>query len=121
MPKRTRSLGAADADPAWQSSAASGIARAATAAPAPIWRNCRREGLFPWSPVPAGDPGPSTRSTSLLLEGLERDILEEDDVVLAVVLEADPTLGRPGAALGLEVELAVGDGLALGVVGHLHA
>src|SRR2546430_16833567 len=51
-----------------------------------------------------------------LLQRLDADFLEKDDVVVAVILQANPAFVRTAAALRLEIEFAFGNGLALGVV-----
>src|SRR6266849_2441364 len=53
---------------------------------------------------------------SKLFQRLNADFLEKDDVVIAVILEADVALERARAMLRLEIEFALGDGLAFGVV-----
>jgi hypothetical protein len=56
-----------------------------------------------------------------LLQGLDADFFEKDDVVVAVILQADPTFVGAAAALRFEIKFAFGDRLALGVVGDLLA
>src|SRR5947208_2594353 len=52
-----------------------------------------------------------------LMQRLDADFLEKDDVVVAVILEADVTLVGPSAALRFEIEFAFGNGLPFRVVG----
>src|SRR5205807_10463870 len=52
-----------------------------------------------------------------LFQRLDADVLEKDDVVVAVVLEADVPLVGASAAMRFEIEFALGNGLAFGVVG----
>src|SRR5260370_25505139 len=54
---------------------------------------------------------------SKLFQRLNADFLEKDDVVVAVILQADVALDRARAMLRLEIEFALRDGLAFGVVG----
>src|SRR5713101_6801376 len=54
---------------------------------------------------------------SKLFQRLNADFLEKDDVVVAVILQADVALERARAMLRLEIEFALRDGLAFGVVG----
>src|SRR5256885_11099257 len=56
-----------------------------------------------------------------LLQRLNGDFFEHDDVVVAVILEAEPAFVGTGAVLGLEIEFAFGNRLALGVIGDLYA
>src|SRR6266481_1429252 len=51
------------------------------------------------------------------MQRLDADFLEKDDVVVAVILEADVALIGANAGLRFEIEFALGDGLAFGVVG----
>src|SRR5204863_8195789 len=51
-----------------------------------------------------------------LMQRLDADFLEKDDVVVAVILEADEALVGASAALRFEIEFALGNGLAFGVV-----
>src|ERR1700687_5798294 len=56
-------------------------------------------------------------SSNALVQRLDTDFLEEDDVIVAVILEADVALVGPRAMLRLKIELALGHRLAFGVVG----
>src|ERR1043165_9995144 len=56
-----------------------------------------------------------------LLQHLQCDLFEEDDVVLAVVLQADVAFIRTGAAHGLEIEFDLRRLFTFGVVGHFYA
>src|SRR5437764_5215293 len=53
-----------------------------------------------------------------LLQRLDADFFEKDDVVVAVILQANPAFIRTAAALRLEIEFAFWNGLALGVVSN---
>src|SRR5256885_10185714 len=55
------------------------------------------------------------------LQRLKSDFFEHDDVVVAVILEAEPAFVGTRAVLGLEIEFAFGHGLALGVIGDFDA
>src|SRR5947207_15882393 len=55
-----------------------------------------------------------------LMQRLDADFLEKDDVVVAVILEADVALVGASAPLRFEIEFALGNGLALGVVGDVY-
>src|SRR3979490_1120543 len=57
-------------------------------------------------------------SIETLLQRLGADFLEKDDVVIAVILEADVALERTRAMLRFEIKFALGDRLAFGVVGN---
>src|SRR5690242_8263475 len=59
--------------------------------------------------------------TANLLQRLNGDLFEEDDVVVAVILEAEPAFVGARAALRLEIKFAFGYGLAFGVVGDFYA
>src|SRR5713101_3342708 len=54
------------------------------------------------------------------MKRLQRYFLEENDVVVAVILQAHVAFVGAAAALGFKVELFLGHGLALGIVGDLH-
>src|SRR5437879_6070141 len=58
---------------------------------------------------------------ALLLEHLYGNFLEENDVFVAVVLQADVAIVRTRPALRLEVELFGRDWVTLGVIRDLHA
>src|SRR5271166_5734584 len=104
------------------------VASASPAAPAAVWRKLRRVKSFfmadnrscnasnkqtPRGPklarddkqVRRTDAGPKPGTTLLLCQRLDGDFLEENDVVVAVVLQADPANHGPTAAPWLEVEL----------------
>src|SRR5713226_4772911 len=54
------------------------------------------------------------------MKRLQRYFLEKNDVVVAVILQAHVAFVGTAAALGLEVKLFFGNGLALGVVGDFY-
>src|SRR5437899_1002636 len=51
------------------------------------------------------------------MQRLDADFLEKDDVIVAMILEADVAFVGTSAALRFEIEFAFGNGLAFGVVG----
>ena len=53
------------------------------------------------------------------MEGLDGDFFEKDDVVVAVVLQANVAFVGAQAVLRLEIEFARGNRLAFGVIGDL--
>ena len=59
-------------------------------------------------------------ATFHLFQRLDADFLEKDDVVVAVILEADVALVGASAPLRFEIEFALGNRLALGVVGGFY-
>src|SRR5882762_1561964 len=56
---------------------------------------------------------------SKLLQRLDTDLFEKHNIVVAVILQADVALVGANAMLRLEIEFALGDGLAFGVVGDV--
>src|SRR5712692_1858717 len=54
------------------------------------------------------------------MKRLQRYFLEENDVVVAVILQAHVAFVGAAATLGLEVKLFLGNWLAFGVVGDFH-
>src|SRR5215472_4882862 len=62
-----------------------------------------------------------TRPWGLLRQWLHGDFLEEDDIVVAVILQAKPANERSATTPGLEVELFRRHRIAFSVVGDLHA
>src|SRR6266480_367437 len=54
---------------------------------------------------------------SKLLQRLDADLFEKHNIVVAVILQADVALLGASAMLRLEIEFALRDGLAFGVVG----
>src|SRR5215813_2435286 len=75
---------------------------------------------FPCSPRgPAMRP--SAGGSKHLLQRLNADFLEEDHVVVAVILQAEPPFVRAGAAQRLKIKLAFRYGITLLVVGHLRS
>src|SRR6266702_4538666 len=117
IPKRTRSLAGRGEASSGEGSSRTFPPAKAPAAPALAWRNRRREERKVMGALLARGPG---GARWLLLQGPDRDFLEEDDVVHAVVLEPEVPLAGTWAALGLEVELTRRHRLAFRVVGHLH-
>ena len=99
------------------------------------WRNLRRERSFfigaPLKPnskskkIPSGEVaaqlavGTILRPLSLL-QRLQRDFFEKDDVVVAVVLQADVAFVGAAAVLRLKIKFSRGNGLAFGVIGDFH-
>src|SRR2546425_6782907 len=82
-----------------------------------------RSTLFPYttlfrsqteSRTPNSEP---TTGNSKLFQRLDADFFEKDDVIVAVILQTDVALVGARAALWFELEFALGDGLAFGVVG----
>src|SRR6266849_5155347 len=70
--------------------------------------------------VYAGSTGAQYIAPLHLLQRLQRYFLEEDDVVVAVILQAHVAFVGTAAALRLEVKLFLGNGLALGVGGDFY-
>src|SRR6267142_216818 len=60
-------------------------------------------------------------SLKSLLQRLNADFLEEDYVVVAVILQAEPTFVGTRTALGFKIEFLFGDRLAFGVIGDFYA
>src|SRR6266404_1398598 len=83
----------------------------------PTARNRRSSQLLRKS---LGPEGPSY-SNGILMQRLDADFLEKDDVVFAVILKADVALVGACAVLRLEIEFALGDGLAFGEVRDFYA
>src|SRR2546425_818026 len=61
------------------------------------------------------------RKPELLLQFLDRDFLEEHDITVTVILQADVALQGSRTKLRFKVELARRHWIAFGVVGHLDA
>src|SRR5262249_2771157 len=57
---------------------------------------------------------------AMLLQRLDRDFFEKDDVVVAVILEAEPAFVGTRAALRFEIEFAFRNRLAFRVIGNFH-
>ena len=59
--------------------------------------------------------------TRSFLQHLDCDFLEEHDVVVAMILQADVAFLRTRPALRFKVEFSGGDRITLGELGHFHA
>src|SRR5579863_1179359 len=123
MPKRTRSLGATarrSMGCASRKTVFEAI-RPPAAAAAPPCKNARREKMR-FMPMPPNElTAKLLFRMQLFLEGLDGDFFEENDVVVAVVLQPNPAEIWPRTALRLEVKFARRHRIAVFVVGHLHA
>src|SRR5271165_1660237 len=122
MPKRILSLAAASQLYGMRESLSMirGIAIATPVVAALLCRNCRRDirFLFMILSLIAED---ELRTLPMLLQWLQVNFLEKYNVVVAVVLQANPSFVRTRAALRFEIELLVRDRLSFGVVRNLHA
>src|SRR6516165_301763 len=117
MPNRTRSLGAFMEKREGMVSGSSGMRFAASialVAPAVVCKKDRREKFLR---MVFSEP----LWILCLLQGLHADFFEKDDVVVAVILQADIALVGTTAALRLKIELARWNRLTLGVVGDFFA
>src|SRR5579864_7240729 len=116
IPKRRRSLAGSGRAAAHSRSGSRStvlVARDAPATPALIPRNLRREmSVFFISP-PWG--------VALLVQLLDRDFLEEHDVFVAVILQADVAFQGSRAAMGFKIELSLRYRIAFGKVGDFDA
>src|SRR5579871_394848 len=63
----------------------------------------------------------SISSADLLLQWLDRHFLEKYDVVVTVILQADPSEVRPWPALWFKVKFPLGDGITIFVIVDLYA
>src|SRR5262249_34551223 len=122
MPKPMRSLGAFRLRCEGIVSGSRTKRLAATNAPvvpAVVCKNERREMGFLDISSSVIDEDVSTWFGSV--QWLNTDFLEKHNIVVAVVLQANPTLVRPRASLWFKIEFAGRHWLTLGIVGHFYS